>query len=133
MSRKKGMTLLMLIIYIVVAMIIVSAIIFNISNSNDIININKYTFQATMQEYINQYDSMKSYYELKGEFVSNLSIRNSEEDIYYRTISDYITTMTNEHKSFLCIYNGELCYYGLDENDIREAYLIEIGINGASN
>ncbi len=133
MAKKKGMTLLMIVIYVVVATIIVSAIIFNISNSNNIIDINKYTFQATMQEYINQYDTMKSYYVLKGEFVSNVSIRNAEEDIYHRTISDYITTMTNEHKGFLCIYNGVLCYYGLDENDIRVAYLIEIGISEASN
>lgn len=128
MSKKSGLTLTMLIIYIVVLSVIMGAVIANLGANDKIDELDQVTYQARVQDYIEQFTSMKNYYKLKGEFDSNTTIKGNQTDAYGRSITDYISSISIEDKDYFCIKNGELHFYNLDTFDQRYGYLTELGL-----
>lgn len=128
MSKKSGLTLTMLIIYVMIISVIMGAVIWNLGSNDQIEELDKSTFQARIIDYISQFTTMKNYYTLKDEFNDEIIIKQDEKDIYGRDISDYISSITIEDKDFMCIYNGVLHFYNIDEDDPRYQYLTELGL-----
>ena len=128
MSKKSGVTLPMLIIYIIVLSVIAGAVVLNLGNNNQIEELDKATFQAKIIDYMEQFATMKSYYTLKEEFNDEISIIGDGKDIYGRTISDYISSITVEDKGFICIRDGVLHFYNISTDDPRYNYMTELGL-----
>ena len=128
MSKKSGVTLPMLIIYIIVLSVIAGAVVLNLGNNNQIEELDKATFQAKIIDYMEQFATMKSYYILKEEFNDEISIIGNGTDIYGRTISDYISSISVEDKDFICIRDGELHFYNIATDDPRYNYMTELGL-----
>ncbi len=128
MSKKSGLTLTMLVIYMIILSIIMGAVILNLGYNNQIEELDKSTYQAKVTDYMEQFASMKNYYLLRGEFNDEIIIQQDEKDIYGRTIADYIGSITMEDKEYFCIYNGELHFYNIGIDDPRYNYLIELGL-----
>ena len=128
MSRKSGVTLPMLMIYLIVLTVIAGAVVINLGNNSQIEELDKSTFQAKIVDYMEQFATMKSYYVLKEEFNDEISIIGNGTDIYGRTISDYIGSISVEDKEFICIRDGELHFYNIDNSDPRYGYMTELGL-----
>lgn len=128
MKKKSGITLTMLVIYMILITVIMGAVVLNLGNNNQIEELDKATYQAKILDYMEQFTTMKNYYLQKGEFNDEVIIYGSEKDIYGRTISDYIGSITLDDLKYLCIYNGVLHFYGIPENDQRYEYLTELGL-----
>lgn len=128
MSRKSGITLPMLIIYLIVLTVISGAVIINLGNNNQIEELDKSTFQAKIVDYMEQFATMRSYYILKEEFNDEISIIGNGTDIYGRAISDYISSISVEDKEFICIRDGELHFYNIATDDPRYEYMTELGL-----
>ena len=128
MSRKSGVTLPMLMIYLIVLTVIAGAVVINLGNNSQIEELDKSTFQAKIVDYMEQFATMKSYYVLKEEFNDEISIIGNGTDIYGRTISDYISSISVEDKDFICIRDGELHFYNISTDDPRYNYMTELGL-----
>ena len=128
MKKRSGITLTMLVIYMVILSIIMGAVVLNLGYNNQIEELDKSTYQAKILDYIEQFTTMKNYYTIKGEYNDEIMTRQNEQDIYGRTIADYIGSITMEDKEYLCIYNGELHTFGMDTEDTRYGYIQELGI-----
>ena len=127
-GKKSGITMTMLIIYIMVLVVIMGAVILNIGNNGQVDELEKATYQARIIDYMEQFTSMKEFYDIRGEYNYEILIKDDEKDIYGRTISDYIPSITSDDKEYLCIYEGVLSFYGIDQDNPRYNYLTELGL-----
>ena len=125
MSRKNGVTLPMLIIYIIVLSVIMGAVVLNLGNNNQIEELDKATFQAKIIDYMEQFATMKSYYILKEEFNDEISIIGNDVDIYGRTITDYISSISVEDKEFIYDLDDEGLYLIYDMNYVDTSALLD--------
>jgi len=138
MNNKRGISLIVLVITIIVMIILASAIILSLSGNGIIFKTNKAKFQndiATMKEELSVYISNKEA-ETNGAYDSdNLNAsRNSltEEGnaVEGKIILDIIKSMDKKYLDKVEIVNGKLRYTGSNINEIKWSDEILEGIKG---
>ena len=111
-NKKRGISLIVLVITIIVVVILAVAVILSIVNNNPIEQAKKAKFQSnlkTMQEELNMYISTQVTDKL-GEF--NIADENYTD---YEDIKSKITSMTEDWKDKIIINNGSLFFTGESE------------------
>ncbi len=115
--RKKGFTLIMLMIYVLILILLSSVVLLKFFDTNQISNTDIKTFKATIKDYINEYESNANYNKINGVDISTLEIE------------DLIPSISVEHKKILKLSTtGELIFYNIDSTDNRYQVLIDLGL-----
>ena len=115
--NRKGITLIMLIIYIAVVITLSSLIIINFFDVNQITDTEEKTFKSRINDYIKEYESNANYNKINGVDISTL------------TIDELIPTITISDKQILKLsLDGDLIFYNLTEDDARYQYLRDLGL-----
>ena len=111
MQKKKGISLIVLVITIMVMTILTGMVILNLTDSDIINNTSKTVFVSDMKYILDEYNGYLAFYVADGKEAEDLNV--SASDI--RTIIDIVPDeLYNKNK--LEIINGELTYM-VDTND----------------
>lgn len=101
--KKKGMTLLMLIMYIAVLLILFGITVPTIMNSGKDKEIMSETYKSIIRDYIDEFNTTKNYYILKNKTIPTGIIEGSE-------LLEYIPSISLEHTEYILIEDGEIKY-----------------------
>ena len=133
--KKKGISLIVLIITIVVIIILATAIIVNIANTNVIDNSQAAVFKsdvAAMQEELSMYIA-DEYTDALGKYDSR-KLQATEDGIWYGstqqegTITDIIKSMNKKYVGKLFIQDGKLVANKMNVTVEEEKWLEDIGV-----
>lgn len=115
--NRKGITLIMLTIYIIVLIILASSILIAFFNDNQINSTEEKTFKSRINDYIKEYESNVNYNKINGVDITTL------------TIDELIPTITNNDKKILKLSStGKLIFYNLTQDDEEYQYLVDLGL-----
>ncbi|MDD2376825.1 MAG: hypothetical protein PHD15_05225 [Clostridia bacterium] len=120
MSRKKGISLIVLVITIIVIIILAGAVILSLANNNPIESANEAMFKSNISEYNSELALAVS-----DEYLKNSSFEPSTFNVGVwdgtgdgtGTIKEYITSITPEDGAKFVIQNSKLVYVGEDNTE----------------
>ncbi|MBE5822046.1 MAG: hypothetical protein E7311_05635 [Clostridiales bacterium] len=101
--RKKGMTLVMLSIYISVLLVLFGITVSTVLNNTKAQEITEDTYKAIIIEYVNEFNTTKDYYRIKSKEIPNGIIEGSE-------LLEYIPSISLEHVEYILIQDGQIKY-----------------------
>ncbi len=122
-KRRKGISLIVLVITILVMIILAGVVIVSLQKNNPIEKAKEARFKQDASSYVD---------ELGISIASKLSNDSSltKENINGNTVlevKEYVPSLKKEHENIFKIQDGELVYAGVNKNE--EIWAIEIGIN----
>lgn len=117
--KKKGISLIVLIVTIIVIIILASSVILNLAQNNVIYNADEASFKTSTNEYNSG---------LNLEKISSLAVGNdlSKLEALSSNIKTYIPQISAQDQSKYCIQDGQLTYIGTDPNE--DAWTNELNI-----
>ncbi|MDD2376673.1 MAG: hypothetical protein PHD15_02835 [Clostridia bacterium] len=129
MKRKKGISLIVLVITIIVIIILAGAVILSLANNNPIESANEATFKTNVAEYNSELAMA-----ITNKYLQDNSFDSATFDVGVwdgtgdgtGTIKEYITSMSEVDGAKFEIQNSKLVYVGIDETE--ENWLTDIGI-----
>ncbi|MDD2376756.1 MAG: hypothetical protein PHD15_04235 [Clostridia bacterium] len=129
MKRKKGISLIVLVITIIVIIILAGAVILSLANNNPIESANEATFKSNLAGYNSELAMA-----ISNEYLQDNSFDSATFDVEVwdgtgdgtGTIKEYITSISEVDGAKFEIRNSKLVYVGT--NQIEKDYLTEIGI-----
>lgn len=101
--KKRGMTLIMLAIYLSVLLILFGITVSTVLNNKKAEEITEETYKAIIREYIDEFVTIKGYYTVKNEEIPTGIIEGSE-------LLKYIPSISLEHTEYILIEDGEIKY-----------------------
>ncbi len=130
MKSKRGITLIVLVITIIVILILAGAVILSLLNSNIINQANEATFKANITSYNSELvmDTSNQYLQ-NGSFNPNsfnASVWDGTEENKEGTIKEYITNIEEKDALKFEIQKGKLIYVGTDQKE--KDWITDMGI-----
>ncbi|MDD2376929.1 MAG: hypothetical protein PHD15_05960 [Clostridia bacterium] len=130
MKRKKGISLIVLVITIIVIIILAGAVILSLANNNPIATSNEAMFKSNISEYNSELALA-----IPNEYLNNNSFEPStfNKGVWdgtgdgTGTIKEYITSISVADGAKFAIQHGKLIYVG--EDDTEKVWLAEIEIS----
>lgn len=129
MKKRRGISLIVLIITIIIILILAGALIISLMQSDSISNAREAKFKNDVSEYNNELTLWiaNEYSEQKGSLnISEIDVSKDGESYKDLEIKDVITSITNEDLDKFEIQDGKLVYVG--ENEKEKEWVKDIGI-----
>ena len=120
--KKRGISITILIITIIVMIIISGAVIINLKEDNSVEKADKVVFQQDIKEFSKALDLEMSSSLLEDESFDSYLIN----EVTYDNIKKYIPKFMEKYEDLLVIEHGELVYIGTDEDE--KDWVNEIGV-----
>ena len=119
-KKKKGISLITLIITIIVIIILAGAVIYAVNQNNPLSTANEAVFKENLSEYRSELNTYKTNKYLESSGTYDPSTLNVMGD----AIKDVITSMKSEDLSKYAIQAGELVY--IDTNDLEKGWINDV-------
>lgn len=117
MNNKKGITMIMLVIYIIIVIILTGTIISNFLGNQSIKDTTEAVFISRISDCIDEFNTNKNYY----------IINNTDTSTF--TIDNYIPSISISDKIFLVLDQGELKFRNIEPTNRRYNMLINLGLS----
>lgn len=137
--KKRGISLIVLVITIIVIIILAGATILNLTQNNPIESANKAQFYSAVDSFKNELNLYKlsklgntaGNYDASKLFAYKDKVIENEVEDTSKNITNIISSINNtRYKDIFIIENGNLIYVGSDENEIIWSQELKIEISG---
>lgn len=130
MKRKRGISLIALVITIIIIIILAGSVILSLADNNPIVSATKARFKTNVDVYNSELSMVVSSKYLQNHGFSsstfNAGIWDGNNDHITGTIKEYITSIKADDAAKFEIQSGKLVYVGSDQTEID--WLTEMGI-----